>query len=230
VLDRALDLPIVPLRLGRPAEYGELGSMVGFGLDAGQVGIDYRTQPRKRRGELRVTGVGPDSLEEGVTTVAPRSLIIDGPCGCIGDSGGPLLSEATGALLGVYSLLEGVSCADEDARSHLVHVPPFERLIADAFAAAGAEPILESEGIAGASGEVPPGASGDGHGGAGGDSGVAREGGRAGEQPDEPAPEDELDDSGCSMPASGARRGDPRPALLLAPALVALALLARRRA
>lgn len=225
VLDRALDLPVVPLRLARPAEYGELGSMVGFGLEAGQDAIDYRTQPRKRRGQLMVAGVGPDSLEDGVTTVAPRSLVIEGPCGCIGDSGGPLLSEATGALLGVYSLLEGVSCTDEAARLHLVHVPPFERLIADAFAAADAEPVLESEG-SGAGGEAPQGASGEAHGGSGGSGGVAVEGGRAGEPSDESAPVGGLDDSGCSVVASGARRADPRPAWLLA---LALAALARRR-
>jgi hypothetical protein len=201
VLDTALELPPVPMRIRKPAEFGELGMIVGFGLSAGQLGIDHATQLRMRRGGLTIAGVGPDSLEEGVTTVAPRMFIVDGPSACVGDSGGPFLSEATGAVLGVYSLQQGESCAAENVRQHLVHVPPFERLIMDAFAAAGAQPLPEPEATGGQASQA----------GAGGNeaqptAGEGRAGGAAGEGPAEELA-DELDDSGCSF-SNAAPRAD----------------------
>jgi hypothetical protein len=143
VLDRALDLPLLPLRSGRPAELDEPTTLVGYGLTSEQTHLDYRTQARAHKSGLLLAAIGPDALADGVTTVAPRALLLEGPSGCVGDSGGPLLSDRTGALLGVYSLLEGSNCVDESVRHHLVHVPPFQALIDEAFAAAGAEPLLE---------------------------------------------------------------------------------------
>lgn len=227
VLDTALDLPLTPLRIGRPAELDELTVMVGYGLARGQQGIDYRYQSRMHKADLLIAGVGPDSLEEGVTTVPPRTLFIDGPSGCIGDSGGPLLSQATGALLGVFSLQEGESCTATNVRQHLVHVPPFERLISDAFEAAGAEPLLEP-GVGGAGGEAASSAGGAAttpepttHGGEGG-VGIAEP---------EPKPPAAGDDSGCAVTASGARRaGRPQAWVPGLPLGLALVLARRRRA
>jgi hypothetical protein len=145
VLDTALDLPLVPLRLGRPALAHETGVLVGFGLDETQTGIDYRTQPRRQKRDLQISAVGPDSLADGVTTVPPRALILRGPSGCIGDSGGPLLSQDTGAVLGVYSLQDGDSCSAPKVRHVMVHVPPFTTLIDEAFNAAGGTPVPEPE-------------------------------------------------------------------------------------
>lgn len=167
VLDTALTLPVIPMRLGRPARFGEAAVQVGYGLQRGQTELNYETQPRMRKAGLSIAGVGPDSLEEGVTTVAPRTLLVEGPAGCVGDSGGPLVAAATGALLGVYSLQQGDNCASSGVRNYLEHVPPFERLIADAFAAAGTEPLLEPEPSEGAAGDA--GASGVGEGGRGGE-------------------------------------------------------------
>lgn len=231
VLDRALALPLLPLRLGRSAEFGELGMMVGFGLEAGQLGIDYQQQPRLRKTGLVVTGVGPDSLEEGVTTVAPRSLIVDGPCGCIGDSGGPLMAETSGAVLGVYSLQQGQSCTADDVRQHLVHVPPFERLILDAFTAAGAEPVPEPN-ASGGGGESSGGAGDTGDAassGAGRGSGAtAGESSSAGGNTSESAAHRERDDSGCAVGASGVRPADRLGASALALALMLAARRAKR--
>lgn len=212
VLDTALALPPMPMRIGRPAEFGELGAIVGFGLDAGQLGIDYATQPRLRRGGLAIAGVGPDSLEDGVTTVAPRMLVLDGPSGCIGDSGGPFLAETSGAVLGVYSLQQGESCTAANVRQHLVHLPPFELLINDAFAAAGAEPLPEPEPTgpgneAGAGGNNAGPAAGQGHAGGAGGEGT------------EEAPADELDDSGCTFTNATPRTGIDWAGLLLLGAL-----------
>jgi Trypsin len=160
VLDHALELPLIPMRIGRPAQLHEASVLVGYGLDAAQTGIDYVTQPRFQKRDLDIVALGPDSLADGVTTVPPRALILKGPSGCIGDSGGPLLSQQSGAVLGVYSLQEGESCSAPNVRHQMVHVPPFSALIDEAFSAAGCLPTPEPEGASGS-------------GGAGGEAGAA---------------------------------------------------------
>ncbi|HVY32367.1 MAG TPA: trypsin-like serine protease [Polyangiaceae bacterium] len=213
VLDTPIDAPLVPFRLGIPARVGELGVLVGYGLRKGQDGIDYASQKRQQKRDLVISGVGPDSVNDGVTTVAPRTLLLDGPSGCIGDSGGPLLAQDSGALLGIYSLQEGASCEAEDVRHHLVHVPPFAALIDEAFAAVGGAPQLE-----------PTTSSDAGAGGAAGAADVAAgtstiEGGASAGAPDAAPAEasDNHDSSGCSI--SGAA-----PHLTASPLWLALAL------
>jgi hypothetical protein len=209
VLDRAVELPIVPLRLDGPALVGETGSLVGFGLTRGQRLLDYRYQPRASKPDIEIAELGPDSLEEGVTTAPPRALIIRGPSGCVGDSGGPFLAASTGAVLGVYSLQSGDGCEAENAYHQLVHVPPFRALIAEAFDAADAMPTAErtpTPGDGGAGGDAPAPAAGADNGGA---------------IPSDPRAHD-VDDSGCSIAPS---RG-PTHAIGVAAALL---LLARRR-
>jgi hypothetical protein len=185
VLDTALDLPLVPMRLDRPAVVGESGTLVGFGLVRDQRVLDYQHQPRASKADLEIAELGPDSLEEGVTTAPPRSLILRELSGCTGDSGGPFLAASTGALLGVYSLQRGGECEAEDAYHQLVHVPPFQALIAEAFAAAEAVPTPE-----------PVKATGEG--GAGGEASTHVAGAEsAGAAPGEPPPDDE--ESSCTL-------------------------------
>jgi hypothetical protein len=160
VLDTELELPIIPLRVEGPAVVGESGSLVGFGLVRGQRVIDYRYQARASKPDLEIAELGPDSLDEGVTTAPPRSLILRGPSGCVGDSGGPFLAASTGAVLGVYSLQAGGNCETDNAYNQLVHVPPFQALVAEAFAAAGAVPTPEpgstvGEGASGGEAHTP---------------------------------------------------------------------------
>ena len=146
VLDRAVALPVLPLRLHGRATVGEAVTLVGYGLlSDDQLTIDFSAQPREQKTGLSIAGVGPDSLADGVTTVPPRALLLDGPSACIGDSGGPLLAASSNALLGVYSLLDGVSCSDASVRHQLVHVPAFQALIEQAFATAGADPVPETQ-------------------------------------------------------------------------------------
>lgn len=146
VLDRAVALPVLPLRLHASATVGEVTTLVGYGLTGdGIETIVVSSQPRLRKAGLSIAGVGPDSLADGVTTVPPRALLLEGPSGCIGDSGGPLLAQSSNALLGVYSLLDGVGCTDPRVRHQLVHVPPFQALTEQAFAAAGADPVPEPQ-------------------------------------------------------------------------------------
>jgi hypothetical protein len=102
-------------------------------------------------------------------------------------------------------------------RHHLTHVPPFQALIAEAFAAAGAEPLPEP------GSESAPGSAG-----AGGESGAMPEpvpeagaGGKPGETPDD-SDGSGPDDSGCSVGGRG--RGGASLVLL-----VLTGLLQRRR-
>jgi hypothetical protein len=146
VLDRPLELPLFPLRLAGGARRGELATMVGYGLDETQnetEPFDVTTQGRTRKSDLIVSEVGPDSLDDVVTTAPPRSIVVEEPSGCVGDSGGPLLAQRTNVVLGVYSLLNAESCLASDARHLFTHVPPFRALTDEAFLAAGAEPIAE---------------------------------------------------------------------------------------
>lgn len=152
VLDRSIELPVMPLRLGRRARVGEAVTLIGFGVTDDDERLAYRVQDRRHKTGLTIADVGPDSVKD-VTTFPPRSLLLVGPSGCVGDSGGPLVTEETGAIVGVYSLLADAACSDSDVRHHFVHVPAFKSLIDTAFAAASAEPTLEPhQGEAGASG------------------------------------------------------------------------------
>lgn len=227
VLDTALELPVVPMRLGRPALPHETAVLVGYGTAASNAFIDYMRQPRQQKRGLEITAVGPDSIDDGVIDTPPRVLKIDGPSGCEGDSGGPLLAQASGALLGVYSLQGGGGCLSPGVLSHLVHVPPYPALIDEAFAAAGCEPLPEATPAAG-------GASDGGAGGALSDvspeptspvGGVGGAAGEAAEEP-EPTPQDPTK-SGCSVAVAP---GNTAQASAIALPWVFCAIARRRRA
>jgi hypothetical protein len=217
VLDTALDLPLVPMRLGRSAQAHEMGVLVGYGLDGVQTTIDHEAQPRAQKRDLEIEAVGPDSITDGVTTVPPRTLILEGPSGCVGDSGGPLLSQETGAVLGVYSLQQGESCLAPSVRHRMTHVPPFRMLIDEAFVAAGCEPLLEEApgGSAGAPSEpaAEAGAGGEANGdkGAGGAS-------AAGAPATTPTDVASASRSSCSLALPGASVGGAQLLALLATA------------
>jgi hypothetical protein len=218
VLDRELDLPVLPLRIGRGARIGEKVSLTGYGLDE-TMGFDTRLDELSRhtRDDLRVDAVGPLEPAD-VTLTPPRSLAQVGAVGCVGDSGAPLYATETGAVLGVYSLLEGSSCTSTDGLNLFAHVPVYSSLIGDAFDAAGSEPTLEVEHspLAGDGGASDGGASGQ-SGAAGaaerpeGDhaAGQAGEDGRAGTPgdavlpPAKPRTRSQGSTSGCALTPQG---------------------------
>jgi len=168
VLDRALDLPVFSLRKDRSAIEGELVVAVGYGADRNiEQRLDFETQERRRRDDLTVALVGPDTNDE-LGDVAPRIVIVEGPGACLGDSGGPLLSRETNALVAVHSLVQG-DCVSAETRNWYTHVPPLWPWAERAFEAAGATPIIES---------VPP--DGGGCGGGGGCDGESGTGGASG--------------------------------------------------
>jgi len=176
VLDRAVELPALSMRIGAGAEVGEAASLTGYGLDGSMsFGTPVSDLARNTRDDLTIEYVGPPNAAD-ATTVPPRTIVVVGPVGCVGDSGGPLYATETGAVLGVYSLLAGESCTSTGGLNIFTHVAVHVGLIADAFGAAEAEPIIE--------GDEPPAPDGGTGGGTDGpDSGGAPSEGGAGPGP-----------------------------------------------
>ena len=143
VLDRELDLPIRPIRLRKSTAIGESMTFIGYGLDEQRI-ANWRDRPRKRLPGQLVKDAGPDSVQQGVQNAPPRTLIFEGPSSCLGDSGGPALSEDTGAVVGVFSTLSSALCSVRGVLTY-TRVSPFGVLADQAFAAAGQPAWLDGE-------------------------------------------------------------------------------------
>jgi MYXO-CTERM domain-containing protein len=149
LLDRNVDLPVVPLRLLTGTIPGERMRMVGYGRDENDV-----VNVRHARPGMIIAQVGSSPFRPAGDPVPPRTLVTNGPAGCNGDSGGPLISTH-GAITGVYSQVAG-NCEDANARDFFTEIAPFyDDVVAPAFAAANAQPVFEDLSDAG-------GATGDG--------------------------------------------------------------------
>jgi hypothetical protein len=221
VLDRDLALPLSSLRLARGVELGEAMRVVGYGATEMS-----GTSGRFERDRLHVTDRGQDAGGATGSNAAPRTLVVgEGPCH--GDSGGPIFSDETGAVVGVYSLADGPSCTALGVRNTYTRLAPFADLIQSAFEFAGHTPILEpgddaagNAGAGGASSDASGGSSDadSGLGGsvttASGGSHTLRPGGSGSSQ------------DGCACRVGGLAT---HPSISLSPLLALLALLARRR-
>ncbi|MEO8182003.1 MAG: trypsin-like serine protease [Deltaproteobacteria bacterium] len=137
VLDTSLDMPIAPVRIDSRVQIGEKVTVVGYGLTDEQPPPGELTM-RRWRAAVRVLAVELDGIEKS----RPRTFAL-GESVCMGDSGGPALSEQ-GGVLGVYSTNLG-GCAGSGARNFFTMLSGFAPLIRDAYAAAGATPWLEGE-------------------------------------------------------------------------------------
>jgi hypothetical protein len=218
VLD-AVVTKIAPLRvrLVKTTTTNDVLRAVGYGMND-------QNQPignRYRKDNLGILAVGPVVSTSG-TTLAPNDLEV-GLSFCEGDSGGPAISEATGAIVGLVA--RGGACTD--ASGHIyTETKTFAALIAQAFAVAGGSVSeengpapLPAEPDAGAPMQTPPDASADPGGGA--NPGGGRTGGYLSAPPNH---------GGCAMaPARGAEGGPDRGAAGLSGLLLAAALLAARR-
>ena len=223
VLDRDLPLPVAALRLTRGVEIGEAVRVVGYGAteSSGSTG-------RFARDHLRILDRGDDAGGSVTGNAAPRTLVVgEGPCH--GDSGGPVFSEQTGAVVGVYSLAVASSCTAISARNVYTRVAPFAALVDAAFEFAGATPIAEaspSENAgdggaaaagqnAGGSGSSAAASAGTNSSPAGGSGGARRPGGSGSNQ-----------DTSCAC-RSAAAQSAPEASLL--PLFSLFLLLVRRR-
>jgi Trypsin len=149
VLDRSLALPIAGVRLGTKTVPGEAVSVVGYGIEqAGPSELDWPARPRNKSHQV-LAAVGPDATEN-VTTVRARTLVTQGPSACKGDSGGPALSDKTRAVVGVYTVHGGsADCKSPSVVHYYTHLSPFGALTMQAFARAGATPMIEKRGAFG---------------------------------------------------------------------------------
>ena len=133
VLDKAVTgLTPLPIRLDFGPQIGELLTAVGYGaVNDNQVGAGTR----RRRANVPVRSVGQDWNElNGVGEFSTGQAV------CSGDSGGPVFSPA-GGVIGIASRVS--NCSDPNASAKYVRLDYHKDLILQAFAAAGASPVLE---------------------------------------------------------------------------------------
>jgi V8-like Glu-specific endopeptidase len=120
------------VRLSFDAQIGEKVMAVGYGVtnpnNPGSAGRRFR------RGDIPVVSSGRDWNH-----LSSEGEFILGQSTCEGDSGGPVLSMATGAVLGVTS--RGGNCSS--GYQHFTGLRKHAALIQQAFAAAGATAQLE---------------------------------------------------------------------------------------
>jgi hypothetical protein len=229
VLDRAIPgIPPAPVRLDTPTSAGEMVSAWGYGLTT----MAGDSLALRVRNDAQIVGVGPDTPASGVQP-APLRAVRLGPddITCIGDSGGPITSAATGAVVAVISLgtqanLTSPTCTNSGAPETTgPRLAEYKSLALAAFAAAGASPVPEGAPLVDAS---APEAGDD----AGPDGAEATESGQ------DPTPESappgprifyRVTGGSCSVAQSPRDRWAPLGALLAALTVMATAVRRRRR-
>ncbi|MES1179546.1 MAG: S1 family peptidase [Myxococcales bacterium] len=222
VLDRDLTQPLAAMRLSRGVTLGESTRIVGYGASESS-----STVGRMERSGLRIIDRGIDAGGSSTGTAAPRTVVV-GQGACHGDSGGPLLSTETGAVVGVYSLVAGASCTAVGVRNVYTRLEPFADLVQSAFDFAAQTPILEpGSDDAGVGG----GQSAGGDSASGGDAPVSG-GGPSGAGASSAGASSRLGGSGSTQDGSCACRAAasrPRAPLAFAALAVGAALFGRRR-
>jgi hypothetical protein len=147
VLDRAVPgITPAAVRIDGPTVTGEVVDAWGFGLTE----VPRDPLALRVRRAVSVVGVGPD-VPQATTQPAPLRAVRLGPddITCNGDSGGPITSAATGALIALASLgneadLFSPACTDYGSPDTTgPRLGAYNVLALQAFAAAGATPILE---------------------------------------------------------------------------------------
>lgn len=139
------NVPTAPLRLDGDVAPGEQLVTVGWGVTS----TEDEPKQRQRRSGVTVKRVGPSSQPPYLT----KSEILFDESICLGDSGGPVFSAKTGAVVAVVS--RGGNGGDPGsgnaaatcigAQNLATRVAPFKEIVTDAFQRAGAEPLLEAQ-------------------------------------------------------------------------------------
>lgn len=135
-------VPLAAVRLDGTAERGEELTTVGWGVTST---ADEPTARQQRTG-VRVTRLGPDETSPPLT---PNELSFDESI-CLGDSGGPILSQASGAVVGVVSRGGNGTSSGTDylstctkAVNLATKIAPFKDLVMRGYARASAVPRIE---------------------------------------------------------------------------------------
>ena len=131
ILDRDVPNELRPLRLKREMERGELVTLIGI---EGELGL---------REHEPVLTVGPDETATRKPLFTVRAFgTRGGPCWY--NLGAGVISEETGALVGVFSRTVLDECNSDDAFGVYTKVAPYAKLIVRAFARTGRIPLEES--------------------------------------------------------------------------------------
>jgi MYXO-CTERM domain-containing protein len=134
VLDAPLAVAPLAVRLTAPTQAGEAVRAVGYGETDGA----YPTGTRMKRDHLAVKAVGAGVAASGIPLGSHEIEL--GEATCNGDSGGPAISEATGAVIGIVS--RATSCTDDFGHVY-IETNGFASLIGQVVAAAGSKPLDE---------------------------------------------------------------------------------------
>lgn len=146
LLDRPVDAPIASIRLDGGAKKDELLDIVGFGITED----DAQPEVRMQRKSVRVLDIGP-----GRSTYHElyAGEFVFGEAACSGDSGGPALSATSRAVVGVASRVSNGKerteqdpsgfCIGSSTEDVYTALAPVKSVVMQAFAAAGADPVLE---------------------------------------------------------------------------------------
>jgi hypothetical protein len=158
VLNRSIPgIAPAAIRITGATQVGEAISVLGYGLteNAGD------PVALRLRADAQVTAIGPDTPPATTQPAPVRSIRVGpGATTCSGDSGGPFLSNATGAMIGLVSLgrTSGeftTSCTlSATADTTGPRLAEYQDVILIAFSAAGASPIPETPTVDGDAG--PP--------------------------------------------------------------------------
>jgi hypothetical protein len=135
VLDRKIEnVEPLALRMTANARVGESIRAVGYGANDAKTPMGTRF----RREQVPVLAVGK-GISESSTRLGEHEFEV-GKSICEGDSGGPAISELTGAVIGIVS--RGGECSDDFG--HVYTSPAgFKALFDRAFADVGGAPLLE---------------------------------------------------------------------------------------
>jgi hypothetical protein len=141
---------LLPIRLdGKPA-VGDIVTAVGFGIDESSTLVKTR-----RERSVAITRVGPyaGGADVNLDPSAPPNEFHVGEATCRGDSGGAVISKATGALLGIVSAgghdvppgsPPAAKCMRPETTNGYTKTAPFKTMIRAALAESGHEPWLEN--------------------------------------------------------------------------------------
>ncbi len=135
VLDRDIaDVEPMAIRLGASVQPGEKIRSVGYGSNDAKLPLGTRL----RKDGVEVLAIG-STVSKSKTALGPHEFEV-GRSICEGDSGGPAISEDTGAVVGVVS--RGGRC-ELDYGNVYIATAGWEKLFEQAFAIAGGAPIVE---------------------------------------------------------------------------------------
>ncbi len=143
--------PLAQVRFEGEPTVGEAVTAAGFGIDE----TSKLVKVRKERAGIPIVHVGPyaGGADPNVDPPSGANEFQVGEATCSGDSGGAVLSEKTGAVIGIVSAgghdvpagsPPAAKCMGSETRNGYTKTAPFQALIRQALAEAGHEPWLEN--------------------------------------------------------------------------------------